>query len=490
MKLSNRLNNYNSLIAFLILECLAITSFALGGNNSVFYVIGILIGIFAVTSTIGRFSKNEYKSLILFLGIMFLISLLTSFGNMLRGYYGLWNVITLLAINAFLFMGIAGRRIKSFTPELFLIVVGFSITLLVLISMVYSWTQYGFFYAYLYKNNPIYYYNANLFDVTKEGYWLSGFTFKETTIKYTSLYAFILVCYLPGLLFLNPKNVEQKRSFWFFLAFGFIGLIYLITIPYLKALIFLIPIIIFAFCYKFFWANVKFRKAVKIVLFSLIGIAFIAFLIMLIYSLGNESFNAFIESNKILGRLFVHNRYAAALIDVLKTVLSSGNFFGVNTTDLIWVNEKVLQLNSGMFEIELLKEGGILLLILIVAFIILIGFIVSKYLRTSKDKDYSKIVFVSILIMFFLYSSFNYDAFPLTHESNLIVADLYNFSRYYSFFRSPLTLVMLSLIGYIYVPLFIKDDEEYGKEILKVNDDHKTKEIINDEYSFDEEQDL
>lgn len=138
---------------------------------------------------------------------MFLISIFVSFGNLFRDYYGGLNVVALLAINLFLFNGIAARRIKHFKSETLLLTIGFSIALLVIVSMVFTWTQYGFFYALRYKGLRYFYYGTT-YDISLEGYWLSGFQFKETFLSYSGVYATLLTCYL----FLYFLSVQKRRD--------------------------------------------------------------------------------------------------------------------------------------------------------------------------------------------------------------------------------------------------------------------------------------
>ena len=45
---------------------------------------------------------------------------------------------------------------------------------------------------------------------------------------------------------------------------------------------------------------------------------------------------------------------------------------------------------------------------------------------------------------------------------------------------------MLFLIGYVYVPLFIKDNEEYGKEVTVQEEIKNKKDNCDDDYSFEE----
>ena len=94
-----------------------------------------------------------------------------------------------------------------------------------------------------------------------------------------------------------------------------------------------------------------------------------------------------------------------------------------------------------MFEIELIKEGGILTIFLIVGIIVLAYINIRKYMKQSDDKKHEKIVLVTMLLSFVYYCSFENSAFPIIHESD----------NYYSFFRNPLTLVMLFLLGLTYV---------------------------------------
>lgn len=481
MKFLNKLNQSDSLLAFLILEMIAIVSFTLGGNNIIFFVIGILVGIFSVLVVCTRFSKNELPSLLTFLGIMFLLSIFVSFGNLFREYYGALDLIVLLAINLFLFNGIAARRIKQFKSETLLLTIGFSIAILVLISMVFTWSQYGFFYAIRFKGLRYFYYGST-YDISAEGYWLTGFKFKETFLSYSGIYATLLTSYLFGLFFISPKKEETKRTFYLFLAIGLVGLIYLITIPYIKALIILIPALLVTLYFKFLSQKPKAGKIVKYVLIALASLAVI-FFIILIFIATNSSLETAFKNNALLNRLFIANGIVNGPFEVLKAVLNGSNFLGLLPS---WANEEAVNINSKMFEIELIKESGILALVLLLVFIVFVAFVIAKYLRTSKDNDYSKIILVSLIITFFIYMSFNYSSFPFSHENSIRYGETWDFARYNSFFRNPLTLIMLFLIGYVYVPLFIKDNEEYGKEIVIQEEIKNKKDNRDDDYSFEE----
>lgn len=470
MNFFKKLSAADSLVAFLILECLAITAFAIGGINIVFYVIGILLSIFTVFLVYNRFSKNEAKSLLLFMGLMLLISIFISFGNLLRNAFGATNVLVLLAINAFLFMGIALRRFKSFAPETILLTIGSALALLTLVSMIYSWTQYGFFYALQYKDTPIYFYNAELFNITKEGFWLQGFAFKETSIASTGVFGVLESCFLLGLFYVNPKN--DKIKFSLFLVIGLIGLIYLITIPNLIALAFLVPVAFVGVIYRFLKGK---KYTGRIVFYGILGIAalcFIFFIFAFINAKGGNAFSSFVASNRILNRIFNANGWMHNVNPILEGISKSTSqlFLGLDNS---YANEEIIKTNSKMFEIEAIKEGGLLAFIFIIAFIVTCVFIIRSYLKRSNDSDSTKIIVLGILVSFFVYSTFNYDSFPLIHDSG----------NYISFFRSPLTLVMLALLGYVYTPILLKDGEEYGKEPSLTKEEVTKKAPVHD-YDF------
>jgi hypothetical protein len=460
MSLMSKLKQQDALLTFLVLECLAICAFALGNISYIFYILGILVGGASIALCFERFKGENLKSLLLFTVPMFILSIFVSFGKLLSSHI-FENILVFLSINIFLFMGIVMRRFKGFKIELVLIVLGFAIALLLLISMIYSWTQYGFFYAAIYKKTPIYYYNAELFDVTKEGYWLVGFSFKEMSINYTSTFAIILACYLLGLLFISPK--ENKRVFYIFLALGLVGLIYIITIPNFKALLFLVPAIAIALCYRFVKDQKKFTTILDYALLAFMAIAIVFFVLALLNAAGTGIASK-IEGNRILNRIFNSNRIMVDINPVLKQAAYKYNLFGfltVHNPDIMtYVQFEELQeasvTNTGMFEIELIKEGGLFTIPLIVAVVVITYIFSKKYLLESKDNAFGKVTLVTLLATVFFYLTFENEIFPLIHQNE----------NYYSFFRNPLVLVIIALIGmmYPYTPKDEDDKEVHQKE--------------------------
>lgn len=450
MKFINRLKNLDSLTAFLILEVLAVTSFSLGAVNALFYCFGVVVSIFAVFQSYSKFEKSEFKSLMIFFVPMFVLSIFVSFGNLFKGQT-LLNVLVLLGINSFFIMGISANKIKSFNKETCLIIIGVSMALLVLISMIYSLANYGLFYALIYKETPIYYYDANKYDITKEGGWLMGFSMKEMSTLFTGAYGVILSSYLTALLFINPK--KELKKFLIYLSVGLVGLIYLISIPNLWALVFIIPVIIFAACYRFLKDNKIFVKTIKIVLLSIFCLLVIFFILMIVNNI-NSSFAEFISSNVLLNRIFNGNRIVDGVNKVLKQAFITYNLFGFNDSSLYYETQQTILVSTKMFEIELIKESGFFAFLILLAMVVLYIVFGFNYLKKSEDSNVIKVLSIGIILSYFIYSTFENDITPIVHET----------SNYVSFFRSPLSMVMLFVLGTIFMPLFVKKEEKQNEK--------------------------
>lgn len=443
MKLFEKLKNLNSLTIFLVLECLAITSFALGGINIVFYCFGIVISILCIFQSYQLFERKELINLLIFFIPIFLLSIFISFGKLLSGQ-GITNIILLLGFNSFFIIGICSRKIPSFNKETALLVIGFSIALLVLISMVYSWVNYGFFYVQIYKDTPIYYYDAIKYDITKEGGFLIGFSFKEVSLLYSGGYGLFLSIYLVALLFINPK--QNLKKFLMFLSIGLVGLIYLITIVNVKALFFFVLIFVFAILYRFLKDKRYFYKTIKIIFVSFYVLLIVFFLIMVI-NINNETFASFISNNAFLNRIFNTNRIVYEVNIILKEAFKEYNLLGFVDSSLYYDTQQAIFVNSGMFEIELIKESGIFALFLLILIVPLYFIFSIRYLKDDNDNNMNKIITICLLFGLFIYFSFENDIAPIIHEPN----------EYMSFFRNPLTLILIFLLGSIYNPIFKKE---------------------------------
>ena len=130
---------------------------------------------------------------------------------------------------------------------------------------------------------------------------------------------------------------------------------------------------------------------------------------------------------------------------ILETLFIKGNFFGFGT---LTIYDDPIWLESNMFEVQLLKEVGLIGTILFGVFLILMGYFILQYLKKSDDEDYARNIFVVMVLAFFVYESlFN------------IVSVGPHIESYEAFLRSPLLLVVLFVLGYIFVSP--KKEEEH-----------------------------
>lgn len=485
------------LFAFLVMEFLAIVSFGLGGNNLIFYIIGFALAIFGGILTIKRFGKNEIFSL-LFLAIPVLaLAVFVSFGTFSQGNSILVNIGAFLGIISFFALGLFLRRTSKVNIDVLLLCIGGGLALLVLISTIYTWFQYGMFYGLIYKNTPIYFYNAHTFNVTEEQGWLNGFSFSEVTLRYSGLFGVLLTTGFAGMLFINPKRELPK--FIISGAIGFVGLLALITAPNLTALLFVIPMMLVAGIVRVL-SDERIPSRAKSITRSVISISFIVFVVIAILFFAFAFLNAngydqrygfdtqardeslssialFVRYNEFFRKLFNNGPIMVPIDKVLNQSAITLNFFGfINSDSYPILNEAILS-NTKVFEIEIIKEGGIFAFIVLFFFLVFVVQNVFRYVKSTKDSSFVKGVLVTFMFTFLLYCSLNYESFPFVHQE----------ANFNSLFRSLPGLILLFVIGFTFYPDLAKGDVPVFEKELVVKEDVKTKQesVVNDdEYSF------
>lgn len=436
-KLFEMVDKYDSLIVFLVIECLALTAFSLADANIIFRYLGFLISFALIPFALMFTTKSEWLSLGLFAIPLVVIAFLTGFStfSISMGFGLLDNLSVVVGTLAFFFLGFAIRRVKKFKIDIALLSIGAAMALLVFLGLVYSLYRYGPFHASLYEG-MVYYYDGRLFVVSEETKWLLGFSFVEISINYVSLFGVMLSTALAALLYISPT--KDTRKFIIVAAIGLVGLLSIVTIPNFEALILLIPVLFFALGYRFIKARERVGAVVQYIFFAVLGIAGIALLIALLNAAGISFISNAIAGNAFLNRLFNTNRIMSPINEVLRPMFTAGGFFGFPLTYI-----DGLMANTGAFEFEIAKEGGLLAFLALLAFLLLTIFSMVRYSAKSPDQGHVKIVILSLLIAVLLNGSFLWDTFPLIYESDY----------YFSFFRSAPYLIVLFLIGYAYYPL-------------------------------------
>lgn len=432
-----------SIVTFLILEVIALTSFNFGNVSHIFGIAGAVLAVVGVIFVLQI--TEDKKSLLPILipaGFIFVVSLIGSLNAFSKGFSLLSNISLAISLPAFLLLGFLVRKLGDVKPKTVLLIMGGALALITLFGLFSTVIEYGFFYRLIYKNTPNYYYNGIPYDVTKEMFWLTGFSFGEVYIEYGSLLAILTASYLPGLLFISPK--EERNDFIECAVIGGIGLLTLLVLPNFKAIAILAVASLLAVIWKFLKNNKKVLKILGILFLVGVGLAIMFFVVALINAAAGYKLPG------ILNRLFVQNRFMINVTPVFDALFTKAggkliNFFGLTPS---MVNESVTWLESNIFEVQLLKEVGLIGTILFGLFLIMMGYFMYHYLTKNEDKDSSKMIFITMILAFFVYESlFNVISIAPHEES------------YSAFLRSPTLLVILFVLGYIFtMPTLKKED--------------------------------
>lgn len=460
---------YEVIGAFLVLELIALTCFGFGGIDSIFHYAGFIVALIATFFAFRNFHKEDLMPIVL-LGIPLLgMAIFTSFGNLFSGSGILANLGAFLGLISFLALGLSARRNKSFNTRTLILCFAIGLGLITLIGTFCTWVQYGFFYPLIHKDAPNYYYNGELYSISNEMGWLWHFKLFEVSQRYGGLFAILCASFLPALLFIKYK--ENRVLFVSLLAVSGIGLLSIITIPNLYAIIFIAVSYAVALFYRFLRNKEIAVKIVRIAIPAVFGVA-VAFLLAAILNLSVEGFANTVANNSFLNRLFNTNGLMNEFNAIMSAALKSSNIFGIHMYDL---TTDIAYSSTRAFEIEILREGGIIAFILFIVFVVVAFETFSRYLKDSKDKDYIKVIFLTILVSFVLYCTFCCDVRPITH---------YKTTFYVPVTRSLPFLLMIFIIGFTTLPNG-KIEIEFNESVSNKPSKEK-KQYIDEDYAFND----
>lgn len=432
-----------SILTFLILEVVALTAFNFGNVSHIFGIAGAILAIFGAFFVFSIIEdKKAVLPILIPVGLLVVISLWGSLNQFSKGFSLLSNLSLIVSLPAFLLLGFFLRKLNDVKTKTVLLIIGGAFALITLFGLFSTIIEYGFFYRLIYKNTPNYYYDGIPYNVTKEMFWLSGFSFGEVYIEYGSLFAVLTASFLPGLLWLSPK--KERNEFIICAIIGGIGLLTLLVLPNFKAIIILIVTSVFAIIYRFFKNSKIVLKIAGFSFVSLLGLAVLLFSISIINSAVGYKFG------RLLNKVFAQNRFmtnVTPVYDALFTRVGGKlvNFFGLTPSV---INESVTWLETNMFEVQLLKEIGLIGTLLFGAFLVVMGYFMFQYLSKGEDKDYSKGIFVVMILSFFIYETFFNVVSIAPHEE-----------AYSAFLRSPALLVILFIFGYIFTSPVKKEEQ-------------------------------
>lgn len=421
-----------SIMTFLILEVLALTAFNFGNISYIFGIAGGVLALCGIPFVLQNVKeKKSLLWLLLPIGLLLVISSFGAFNAFSKGFTVTSNISLFVALPAFFALGFFLRKLDDVKPKTVIMILGVGLAAITLFGLASTLIEYGLFYSLIYKSTPNYYYNGIPYDVTKEMYWLTGFGFNEVFVEYGSLFAVLCASFLPGLLFLSPK--KDRNEFIVSTLVGGIGLVTLLVIPNWKALLVLVVASAFAFIYKYLRNHKKVLKILGISFVSVLGLGVLFFLVALLNAAIGFKFTGFLE------KLFVTNGIMNKCTPIFEALFAKGggNLFGLQPTSF---NQNITMQETGIFEVQLLKEVGLFGTLIFVGFIIMMGYFLYKYIKHSDDHDHVKVIAVTMLLAFFIFETL----------FNVILIQPHG-EAYNAFLRSPELLVILFVFGFTFM---------------------------------------
>lgn len=467
-KNNDSLKRYDTVLAFLSLEIMALTAFGFAGTTGLTFLraIGFCLSLFLVPFVLNATKQEELSKK----GI-FLISILSLF-TILLGFSSFWvkmyssNAFSMIVQNLIVVIGLAGFFLLGYGLKYLKVAkseyVAFSfltgIAILVFITMIYSLIRYGFFYSAL-NPDKVYYFDGVVFSIANEGKFLDGFSFVETSLSFCKLGSFILASAGAALPFYFERK-EKKKSL-VLLGFALLGLIDLLLVPFKKGLLLLLVVYLFAallfLCRYFVKKGERCKKitfrTVNIVYYVLVSlVCLFVFLILLDGILGQEK--GFLDNLPLLGRYYKDGSILFRLRESISSL-----FFEIDAADIrhltfssiisaLFGSSKLTTYNLPFFEFTILFQNGLLsfILLLILIFVFLkMG--INKLLCEDTSIEIASL-WMSLLGMFVYLSLLN-DEMPFRHLSEIDNVFSPRSSNFVSISRLNTSLMFYFLMGYL-----------------------------------------
>lgn len=453
-------DRFDTIIAFVSLELIALVSFGLGGFTGIklFEIIGFYAGLMTVPFIRLNVSKADLKTNLPVLVPFGCFAILMGFSAFFIKYYGGFGISSLiyclletLGLFGFFLLGFGLRSIPVLKKRYVVYAFLGGLALYCLITGIYSLVRYGPFYASVYKGF-YYYYQGAIFPIDVEGKGLIGFQFFEVSLKYAGILGVLLASSASGLLFLSPK--KHPRQFIALASLAFIGLLYLLLIPYWHALIFVGVAYLFALGYwlvrRLIQGKPRGEKGADIafkIAFGLLTLLACALILLLLM----ESKTGWIKAllNGLIGRVPMSVETALlAIEDVIYGAARDASLGHVDVVSLLFgFHNPYFRVHpTRFFEINVLWQNGLIAFLLLVALTLFVVWNSRKYLKEAKDDLNVRMIVCTALLSLFLYMSLFADDFPVIHGNGNV---LFTQNNYF--------LIAMFLIGFSYVPLQRKE---------------------------------
>ena len=467
---------FGKALAFFAMEILAIVAFSLG-NSFIFYTIaGLVLAVVSTIITRKQITKDGLSTFAFFLFPIFVYGVLCALSYMRQDTYfdlqGLKVIFIPLGLSAFSAVGYFLSLVKEFKIKYAMIVIYSAIAILVVINLIATITDFGFFHTIVYKGKYLFYdgkiSGSSINDMAMS---LMGFKMSEVSIRFFSFLPSILLSAFIPLFFI--KFNDDKKLFILYLVFGSIGLIALILTPNKWTLV-TDALLVAVLTLLVLALKKKWGKRFLIVLGVFGGLVAIGLIIATINAQtgSDNALRSFIAGNSILNKLFNANRIAAPINCALDGLFTTSRVLGtpINIYDYTY-KQGLLVTGSWLFDsiyVSGLFGLGFFILILVSGIRRM-----AMYYRNSDDSIQEKVTIIAFVFTFLTYTLVNFDITPFIFKNTVI-----------PMYENGVFLVTIFLLSYCFAKSEKPKEnvEETAKE--NVEENITMEEVKNDEISL------
>lgn len=472
--------DYGIVMGFLSLEVLAFISFYLGHSFVLYGILAAVLGVLLTIVTFKQIKKDGITTYLFFLFPLVIFGILTAINGFCTYSIGAIGLASGIFVPiAFLFIGLSGfltSYLETFKIKYVLLVSYIALGLFVVINLLITLIYYVPFYTIIYRNSYIFYNGKpSVVPIGAMAYMLYGFSVKEVSLEYWTLFPSLLLTSVIPLFFLKPK--ENKREFIIYAVLAgvaFLSLLFTISkVTLLSDVMLVLGIALIVVAGKFINA----RQVLNIMMITIGILILIVLTIFFVNAQTNWGFisglrNA-IASNSIGNKLFNTNKYALKINVVFQDIFSSFKLFGVPVggSFLDYPNGVAQKLSNIWLFDNLMSSGLFGAIFFMIALVIGIRRLFI-YIQKVDDADYVKFGIAGFTLGFLVISLFTFDSYPLI-----------NYGSMSPFFTCAPLLVVIFLLSYTFNNSLLKVSPK--KEETKT--EYKEQEIVVEEEIQDEE---
>lgn len=433
----NYVKKYGSLIAFLAIEVLLFVALNLANYGIIYRYLGFFLALALLPFPLLVNKQNDWLDFIGLVAPLFVFGLFMVLSPLYRLLEdALGNIAIVLGLISFVTMGYSLSKNPDFKIEKALLALFIGLAVLLGISFLITMYRYAPFYVLNYADKVIYY-DGEVYYLAEEAKWLYAFSIKEVNLDHFGLYSVVAASALGGLFFVPRKTKTQEYLPW--LLVGVLGVLTIALLPNLNVIKYLLVPLALVAIIRFYPRNPLALKILKIALYVLGGIAFVAVMLFVMKAFGGSAIQTFFANNSILNKIYNNSRvYSFTYVLGQSIEYPFGGLYDIYNSSVSIVE------TTNSFVFDALYQGGFFAFFGILGFLLVSILSLVRYYKESKDSPVVKGLIISFVTAYFFYSAFNYQYVQMVHEHDLV---------YKSPFASDLLLLLaVFLIGYTFTP--------------------------------------